>query len=80
MDRETLKQKINFEIHLRNTRWTALFLVIAGTISLVFRFDEGLWEKIFFTIGFILIFLFLNGCVKQEDKIENLIKDFERSK
>ena len=80
MDRKTLREKIHFEIHIRNTMWTVFLLVATGTVSLIFRLDEGNIERIFFVIGIVLFFLFLNGCFKKEAFIEDLIKKFERSK
>jgi len=79
MDKEILKEKINYQIHLRNTTWTTALLVAGGTASLILRLHT-LQEIILFIIGIIVSILFFNGCFKKEEYIESLIDKMENQK
>lgn len=79
MDRETLKQKINYELSLRNSNFTLALVTASGTISLFFHL-KSITEIIMFTLGFFLSLGFFNGTFQKEDLIEKLIKLHERSK
>ena len=79
MDRETLNQRINYELGVRNTLWTFVFIVSSGTVSLVFHLNT-LIEKIFFGLGLIISLFFIFVAGLQESLIEKLLKMYARSK
>jgi len=79
MDRETLSQKISYEISLRNSIWALAIIVIGGAVSLMFHLNTIL-EKVLCVAGFILSLGLFNGALKKDEYIENLIKQYERNK
>jgi len=80
MDRESLEQRINYELGVRTTLWTFTFLISSGTISLVFHLNTII-EKIFFGLGLVIsLFFIFVAAIIQESIIERLLKMYERNK
>lgn len=80
MDRETLEQRINYELGVRTTLWTFTFLISSGTVNLAFHLNTML-GKVFFVLGLITsLFFYYVAAVIQESIIERLLKMYERNK
>jgi len=82
MDKQTekLKQEINYLISKRTTFWTITIILISGTISMIFRFNEGLTEKLMLIIGAVFSISFINISLNCEESVKKLINRIGKEK
>jgi len=77
---EKLKQRINYQISRKTTLWTITLLSTSGTVSLLFKFNEGLIEKIMLGVGFLFSLFFINASLSCEELIRKLINEIGKEK
>lgn len=76
MDKDQIKMQIDLHKNIQTHIWTATMITIAGTLTLLQKFNTNI-NKILFILGIITFFTLFNFYLNKLAIINSLIKKME---